>query len=135
MKIVAMLLVLGLAACVQAQERGQEHELPSVLVTPRVRLDVVRQAVRERVQEQPVQQAQPQMQYEQPVQQMQPQVIYVQAPPVQQQQGNPMFQQYMQRQVWFNAHYARRGILFPRYVRRSFNDPVHMRYMMMGMMR
>ena len=71
----------------------------SVLITPRTTLDI-----------QQAEQPQPQVQYVQP----QPQVVYQ----AQQPSSYDPWQQYLKIQMWNRATYERRGILFPRYIRR-----------------
>ena len=87
----------GICSTVNAQQF-------SVLVTPRTTLDVQ------------VQQSQQTPQVAAPMQ-------YVQPPPMQYAQPMPVerdshFRQYLRYRAWFNAGYQRRGIVFPRYVRR-----------------
>ncbi len=88
-------LILGCTAVSFGQE------MRSVLITPRLNSDVQR------------------VQTEQ-VQTPQPQVIYVQ--PQQQPQRSSQWEDYMRMRMWFSMNYEKRGILFPRYVRRSQAD-------------
>ena len=120
MRILTLILVLVAAdGMCQAQQ--------SVLITPRVQLEarVTDTEPAPQVQE-TVPQVAPPVQYTQP---QPPQVYYIQP---QQQQRPDFMRLYMFNHMMHNATYARRGILFPRYVRRP--DAAMRQYMVLRMM-
>ena len=98
MKCLKLILIIGLLLGLVSVASGQQH---SVLITPRTTLDV-----------QQVEQPQPQVQY------VQPQVAAPQHYAVPQASSYDPWQRYLRLKMWERATYERRGILFPRYVRR-----------------
>mgnify|MGYP000449625935 CR=1 FL=1 len=118
MRILTLMLVLVGTGLCQAQQ--------SVLITPRVQLEarVTDTEPAPQVQE-TVPQVAPPVQYVQP---QPPQVYYIQP----QQQRPDFMRLYMFNHMMHNATYARRGILFPRYVRRP--DAMMRQYMVLRMM-
>ena len=93
------ILIAGLAFAITSTLYAQQ----SVLITPRTTLDVQQM-------EQPQVAASPHVQYVQPQQQ----VVY-QGP---QPSSYDPWQRYLRLKMWERATFERRGILFPRYVRR-----------------
>ena len=112
-----LFILFGCTLCVAQEEVRIERSVLVRIPRPEVidnGIQVNREQLQQRIQEQYQQQ-----QYQQA--QPQPQVIYVQVPqpqvaaPVQHDQ----WQNFIRYRMWFNAHYERRGLLFPRYVRRD----------------
>ena len=95
-----ILITVIAVACVFSMIRISHGQQYSVLITPRTTLDV------QQVEQQP----QPQVQYVQPQQQ----VVYQ----GQQPSSYDPWQRYLRLKMWERATYERRGILFPRYIRR-----------------